>query len=136
MISIFEPYLGLRGTQARAKLDELPLEITYSQAEQVDRYVQRHFEWTVGRRYDNAVEAKGRDLWFRDLDTPPATVIMSVMYQYGENSTDEYPVFWGHVTGGRWQEAANELMNFRDAYPSRRRAEGGYLQEWIDGHVR
>jgi GH24 family phage-related lysozyme (muramidase) len=54
------------------------------------------------------------------------TVMMSVKYQYG-NLPKRTPKFWGFCVNRDWYGAYNELMNFGDSYPTRRRSEAALL---------
>lgn len=53
-------------------------------------------------------------------------VMMSVKYQYGD-IRKRTPKFWGFCVARDWRGAYNELMNFGDKYPTRRRREAGML---------
>ncbi|WP_117035089.1 pesticin C-terminus-like muramidase [Klebsiella pneumoniae] len=56
----------------------------------------------------------------------------AVAYQYGTNLASATPNFWSQVTNGQWQEAINNLNNFGDAYPTRRRSEAALIQSDLD----
>ncbi|WP_259271153.1 pesticin C-terminus-like muramidase, partial [Klebsiella pneumoniae] len=69
---------------------------------------------------------------FSSLPLNTRTAIVSVAYQYGTNLASATPNFWSQVTNGQWQEAINNLNNFGDAYPTRRRSEAALIQSDLD----
>ena len=41
------------------------------------------------------------------------------------------PKFWKYATSGNWDKAYNELMDFKDKYPTRRKSEAKLLNSKI-----
>nr|WP_136251115.1 pesticin C-terminus-like muramidase [Ningiella ruwaisensis] len=123
LIDKLTPYLGLQGMEAKAFLDEHPLEITQAQANVINQSIKRQFIEQLQARYNQA-----SDLPFENI--PPAwqTVITSVEFQYG-NASKRCPSFWRCVTTQDWHAAIKELRNFGDRYSSRRNKEADYASK-------
>lgn len=85
-----------------------------------------------------AIESHLEELqrWYGEDSTVPFSmltdnqkaVMMSVKYQYG-NVRRRTPKFWGFCVSRDWQGAYAELMNFGDAFPTRRRREAALLAQ-------
>lgn len=127
LINILTPYLGLKGQNAVNYLATHPLALTANARASLNFAVHRQIYEQLSAAYD-----AGSDFSFWRLPGAIQTVLCSVALQYGPNLPSAAPVFWGAMTQGRWQDAANELKNFGDAYNTRRNLEAGVLQAAID----
>ncbi|HKU54888.1 MAG TPA: pesticin C-terminus-like muramidase [Rhizomicrobium sp.] len=129
MVTSLTPYLGLRGQAAQDYLAAHPLNITQQQQQAIDTPTFTSAYNTVADNY-NAAQRTGTR--FQDLPRSAQTAIISVAHQYGTNLAAATPHFWTQVTTGRWQDAHDNLMNFGDAYQSRRRLEAGLMSDAIN----
>jgi hypothetical protein len=129
LVTSLTPYLGLRGQAAQDYLTAHPLNITPQQERAIDTPTFTSTYNTVADNY-NAAQTTGTR--FQDLPRDAQTAITSVAHQYGTNLASATPHFWDQVTNGRWQDAQDNLMNFGDAYRSRRRLEGGLMLNAIN----
>ena len=119
------PYLGLKKYEAVNKLKEIPLEITQQESEEIYSKVKKSINSNLIKKYNASSSIK-----FHELPVSAQTVIASVEYQYG-SAQAKAPTFWKHVTNQNWGNAVNELENFGDAYPTRRKKEALYLKELL-----
>lgn len=76
-------------------------------------------------KYYNDSESSHRFEW---LPAQAQTVIASVAYQYGSLSS-EVPNFWKQAVTHDWQAMYNNLMDFEDIYPTRRKKEAKLIKE-------
>ena len=79
----------------------------------------------IGRLQEKWYDKTNSD--FKLLPQNQATVIASVAFQYGDLES-KTPKFWAQITSGDWEAAYNNLLNFGDRYPSRRKREAKYLR--------
>ena len=127
------PYLGLRGPDAVAALAAAPLHITASEAGDIDRAAKAGALNRLRRQYDTDVAAANqgraagdRLLAFNAIPDRAQTVIASVTFQYG-TPWARTPNFWQLAVSQDWAAVEQELRNFGDRYPTRRRREAEYL---------
>ena len=123
LVALLTPYLGLRGAAAQSALNATPLTITPAQRDEIDAQAFNTYYNAVAANYD----AASGGVRFEGLAQGAQTAIVSVAYQYGTNLAHATPDFWKQVTGCEWQAAYNNLMNFGDAFPSRRHLEAAQL---------
>lgn len=123
LIALLTPYLGLRGPAARNFLNASPLTITAAQQDEIDAQAFNSYYNAVATSYN----AASGGIRFQSLAQGAQTAVVSVAYQYGTNLAKATPNFWKQIVGCEWQAAYNNLMNFGDAYPSRRRLEAAEL---------
>jgi|TARA_R110000824_G_scaffold18891_1_gene74081 hypothetical protein len=115
-------YCGTRGVFAEKLLDERPLSLSLKQARLLDDCVRRIFVDRVRERWNrDSTRAWG------ELTVEQRTTVMSVSWQYGEPWL-RTPTFWRLTTNSLWGAALNELLDFGDDYPTRRRTEAEYLR--------
>lgn len=125
------PYLGKKKQEAVAFLKEHPLRLTQNEAALLDRAVKQQSLDSLVKTYNAAVAAKNatdkskRRLPFEQLPREMQTVLASVHFQYG--SLQATPGFFKQVVDQRWSDAKANLLNFGDAYPSRRKREAALL---------
>jgi hypothetical protein len=123
LVALLTPYLGLRGAAAQSCVSANPLTITTAQRDAIDAEAFNTYYNAVAANYNAAAGG----VQFQSLAQGAQTAIVSVAYQYGTNLAHATPNFWKQVTGCEWQAAYNNLMNFGDAFPSRRRLEAAQL---------
>jgi hypothetical protein len=128
IVTLLAPYVGLRGQAAQSFLNANPVSITQSQADAIDAPAFNHYYASVAANYDAATPPA----LFETLQQGAQTAVVSVAYQYGTNLAAATPHFWRQVTQGEWQAAYNNLMNFGDAFPSRRHLEAALILAAID----
>lgn len=129
LVTTLTPYLGLRGQAARDYLNATPLRITSQQQRAIDTPT---FITSYDRLSGDYNAAQTTGTRFQDLPRNAQTAIFSVAHQYGTNLAARTPNFWNQVTTGRWQDAYDNLQNFGDAHPTRRRTEGGLMLNAIN----
>jgi hypothetical protein len=123
LIALLTPYLGLRGAAAQNCLSANPLTVTTAQRDEIDAEAFNTYYNAVATNYN----AASGGISFQGLAQGAQTAIISVSYQYGTNLAHATPNFWKQVVGCEWQAAYNNLMNFGDAFPSRRQLEAAQL---------
>jgi hypothetical protein len=123
LVALLTPYLGLRGAAAQSSLSANPLTITTAERDEIDAEAFNTYYNAVAANYN----AASGGISFQSLAQGAQTAIVSVAYQYGTNLAHATPNFWKQVTGCEWQAAYNNLMNFGDAFPSRRQLEAAQL---------
>ncbi|QTT91585.1 pesticin C-terminus-like muramidase [Pseudomonas chlororaphis] len=128
LVSILGEYTGLRGQQALNKLQQKPLVISEAQAKELTGIYFEIISSAVERRVNNAAGA-GK---FRSIPFQTRTAIIDLSYQYSDNLAARTPKTWGMIIGGDWKGLVQELNNFGDAYPTRRKAEAKLIQSDID----
>jgi len=130
-----KPYCGKKTTDAKKYLKEHPLTITKEQAESLDKAVKGPITKTLVSSYNTAVDAAEKKesckrVHFEKLPQSVQTAIASITFQYGTLSS-EASNYWEQVTEQRWQDAVDNLKEFGDAYPSRRKLEAGLIKSAI-----
>jgi hypothetical protein len=124
LVSMLDPYLGLKGDAALTAITNNPLHLSLEQATALTNAVWGGIITPLASNYDAA--APGLD--FFQLPSGAQTVITSVALQFGPTGImTGAPKFWGYVTSGNWQGAYNELMNFGPNEIERRHAEAARL---------
>lgn len=118
-----EPYCGLKKEEALRALGEAPLRVTPEEARTLNEAVKAR----ALRALESAWNAAS-DVSWDELGDVKQTVVLSVAYQYG-NLARACPNFWRQVTTGAWDEAYANLMDFGDAYKTRRKKEAAYLMQ-------
>ena len=127
LVAALTPYLGLKGQAAQSCLNAQPLSITAAQEQAIDTPAFNRTYNQVCANYNATSPA----VQFQSLSRGAQTAVVSVAYQYGTNLASATPHFWAQVTGGQWQAAYNNLMNFGDKFPSRRHLEAGLILQDI-----
>ena len=113
------PYLGLQKEEALEVAHNLC--ITEEEGNIINNFAKRQ---EIGRLRERWYDTTGSK--FELLPQNKATVIASVAFQYG-NLELKTPKFWAQITSDDWEAAYNNLLNFGDRYPSRRKREAKYL---------
>lgn len=118
-IRILKPYLGekARGKKGEKLLEKRPLVVDEGVAGRVSDAIQAIDLETLIETFD----AKS-SVPFMDLTSEQQTVLASVSHQYGA-TLGKAPKFLEKAAGGDWNAVYEELVDFGDAYITRRRKE-------------
>ncbi|BDH45306.1 peptidase [Salmonella enterica subsp. enterica serovar Choleraesuis] len=122
-INFLKPYLGLKGDNAQNFLNSHPLNLTTTQANDLSNNYINRFSSTVANNFNAASKVK-----FSSIPLNTRTAIVSAAYQYGTNLAKATPHYWTQVTTGQWQAAINNLNNFGDQWPTRRKSEAELIK--------
>ena len=126
LIDRLTPYLGIQGQDALALLEDNPLRVSVSEAEQIAHTVHESQAQNVINDYETATGQS-----FASLPEPVQTVAASVSFQYG-SLPNRTPTFWGYITSNNWDGAIAELRNFGDDFGTRRNREADYLENGLE----
>lgn len=109
VLNLLDPYFGLGGQAATAKLAHLGLHLTQQQAENLTEIVIDHYVDLTRDRFNDMSAANSQDnpTMFYQLPGRVQTVIVDVLYLSGPFTGA--PQFMGYVTSGDWEAAINEL---------------------------
>ncbi|WP_394293292.1 pesticin C-terminus-like muramidase [Aeromonas rivipollensis] len=122
LISKLTPYLTKKKLEADRFVKANPLIITPDEANEIYLAVKKQSTEDLIRKYNSESAVK-----FESLPKEAQTVIASVEYQYGSLKI-KTPALWEQVVNQEWQDAYDNLLDFGDAYISRRRKEAKYLE--------
>lgn len=122
LISKLTPYLTKKKLEADRFVKANPLVITPDEANEIYLAVKKQSTEDLIRKYNSESAVK-----FESLPKEAQTVIASVEYQYGSLKI-KTPALWEQVVNQEWQDAYDNLLDFGDAYISRRRKEAKYLE--------
>jgi hypothetical protein len=122
LISKLTPYLRMQKLEADRFVKANPLVITSDEAKEIYLAVKKQSTEELIRKYNAESEVESES-----LPKEAQTVIASVEYQYGSLKIST-PAFWEQVVHQEWQDAYDNLLDFGDAYISRRRKEAKYLE--------
>jgi hypothetical protein len=75
-----------------------------------------------------AYDATGPAIKFDQLPERYRTAIIDVAYQHGSSLNSATPKFWHDIISGDWGAATDELNDFDDHFPTRRRNDAYYMQ--------
>ena len=128
LAALLGEYTALRGEQALNKLRQKPLNISEAQAKEITHVYFELISTNMEKRVD-AVAGAGK---FRSIPYNTRTAIIDLSFQYGENLAGSVPKTWGMITSGNWKGVVQELNNFGDDYPTRRKSEAKLIQGDID----
>jgi GH24 family phage-related lysozyme (muramidase) len=120
LIEKLAPYLGVKGKQADAIANNLIL--TKAEADIINQFSKEKELEKISKKWKDATGTE-----FSELDGNKQTVIASVAFQYGSNLDKATPNFWKQVTSGDWKGAKENLLDFGDAYSSRRKREASLI---------
>ena len=124
IITKLEPFLGLKGNEAVTKAGEL--NITKQEAQIINTFAHKQSLTKLKNKWK-----KDSGKSFSLLSKEQATVLASVAFQYGDLKT-ETPTFYRLALAGDWQGVYDELIDFKDNYPTRRKKEAAYLKKYLD----
>jgi len=123
IINKLKPFLSLKGNEAISKAKQL--KITREEGKIINKFAKKESLQKLEKAWKKTTGES-----FNSLTTEQATVVASVAFQYGNLET-ETPNFWKYVTSNQWQKAYDELMDFGDFYPTRRKEEAKLLFEYL-----
>ena len=126
IITKLKPFLGLTGSQAVARATEL--NITDEEAKIINTFAHKQSLTKLKKKWE-----KDSGQSFDLLSKEQATVLASVAFQYGNLKT-ETPTFYKLALAGDWQGVYEELIDFGDNYPTRRKKEAAYLKKYLDNN--
>ena len=126
IITKLKPFLGLKGSQAVAKAKEL--NITNEEAKIINTFAHKQSLTKLKKKWE-----KDSGQSFDLLSKEQATVLASVAFQYGDLKT-KTPTFYKLALAGDWQGVYEELIDFGDNYPTRRKKEAAYLKKYLDNN--
>ncbi|RTZ18092.1 type VI secretion system tip protein VgrG [Vibrio aquaticus] len=126
LINRFSPYVGLKNQPAIEKLNALPLSITTEELEVVNELVKKSETNKLVKMYNSSSST----IEFECLPKEAQTVIASVAYQYGYLPR-RTTAFWKQSITQDWLSMYNNLMDFKDSYPTRRKKEASLIKELI-----
>ena len=133
LIEKLEPYFGLRGEDAKTKLNITPLKISSKEAAELNKFVQEKIFIELKTKWNKDSKIK-----FNELSTEQATVLYSVAYQYGTSfllKNGKRMNFYTQALDNNWQGVKDELMDFKDKSDSvnkRHIRAGEYLKQFLD----
>lgn len=126
LIDKFTPYLGAKKQAAEALLEKTPLTITEDELATLDELVKKSETDKIVALYNSS----GSSYTFESLPPQAQTVIASVAYQFGY-LPEETENFWQQAITQNWQAMYDNLMDFRDKYPTRRETEAKLIKELL-----
>ena len=121
-----KPFLGLKGSEAVTKAGQL--NITKEEAKIINTFAHKQSLTKLKKKWNKDSKIK-----FNKLNKEQATVLASVAFQYGDLKT-KTPNFYRLALEGDWQGVYEELMDFKDNYPTRRKKEAAYLKKYLDNN--
>lgn len=122
-----KPFLGKKGKEAEKLAPNLT--ITEEEAQIIDEFSKKQALDKLSKQWKKATGTN-----FEDLPKHKATPIASVAFQYG-NLPTKTPNFWKQVTNDDWDGAIENLLDFEDDYPTRRKSEADYYLQNIDSDL-
>jgi len=122
LVAKLEPYFGKKKDAAVTALKDNPLTLSKDEVAKLDAYVKKLEFRTLKNRWNTDSSVK-----WEELPSGKATAVASVYYQYGPAVFNHN--FWTQTTGGQWQQAYDNLMNYGDKYSSRRKREAAILKK-------
>jgi hypothetical protein len=134
IIKKLEPFLGLKGNEAVARAKEL--NITEEEAKIINTFAHKQSLSRLKKKWE-----KDSGKSFSLLSKEQATVLASVAFQYGtsfEKTDGTRMNFYTQALAGNWGQEKGvrgvyeELLDFKDNYPSRRKEEAKYLKKFLD----
>ena len=114
------PYINMSGSNAKEYLKENPLELSAEEQTLINSRSKASYTADIINQYESKT-----GFVFADLSAKQQTVIASIGYQYG--NFDRTPKFLKHLKNNDWNGVSNELLNFKDDFPTRRQTEERYL---------
>jgi len=121
IIEVLEPYFGLKGNEAKTYIKDNPLVLSAVDVKILDESIQKYHANKIKSDYE-----KDSGKSWSELTSNQQTVITSVGFQYG-NMKHKTPNFWNGVVSNDWNRVTNELNDFGDDYPTRRKSEAKLL---------
>lgn len=126
LIRKLSPYLGKKLGVARTYLAKHPLKISSKEAKALYKAVKKESTALLLKNYNR--DSKN-SLHFYCLPREAQTVVASLYYQY-QGKLIKYNA-WRQMCKQDWKELHKNLLNFGDAYPSRRKREAAVLKRLL-----
>jgi len=136
IITKLKPFLGLKGSEAVARAEEL--NITDEEAKIINTFAHKQSLTKLKKKWE-----KDSGKSFSLLSKEQATVLASVAFQYGtsfEKTDGTQMNFYTQALAGNWGQEEGvrgvyeELLDFKDRYGSRREKEAAYLKKYLDNN--
>jgi len=127
IINKLEPYLGLKGNEAISKAKQL--KITREEGRIINKFAKKESLQKLEKKWNKDSKIK-----FNELSIEQATVLASVAFQYGSSFKRKDGTqmnFYKLALDNDWQGVYDELMDFGDFYPTRRKEEAKLLFEYL-----
>jgi hypothetical protein len=136
-VQLLTPYLGQNpgvnshatGQAALTYLNAHPLVIPQSDQSQLETLQDDVEQKTIEQVVQNYNAVAYTNFW--SLPGGAQTAIIDLAFQYGPNLAAKAPQFWKQVTTGQWQAAVDNLNDFGDQYPIRRKKEADKISNDI-----
>lgn len=112
----------MRGKAAELLLKESPLRLTVEEIQNLNNAAYTVHRKELGEQYQ-----KSAGVPFENLSPAQKSVLMSLKYQYG-SLPERTSKFWGYATANDWQGVIDELNDFGDNFPTRRKKEAAMLE--------
>ncbi|MBS0425485.1 MAG: peptidase [Proteobacteria bacterium] len=125
-----KPYLGKKAQEAANYLKTSPLKITLEEGKSIDKAVKSEHVSSLKTKYFASPHNTAKKDFFA-LPAEAQTVIASVSFQYSINLEMATPKFWKAAASQDWKEAVKIMVNFGDAYPTRRKKEAALLEKIV-----
>jgi hypothetical protein len=127
IINKLEPYLGLKGNEAISKAKQL--KITREEGRIINKFAKKESLQKLEKKWNKDSKIK-----FNELSIEQATVLASVAFQYGSSFKRKDGTqmnFYKLALDNDWQGVYDELVDFGDRYPTRRKEEAKLLFEYL-----
>jgi hypothetical protein len=127
IIDKLKPFLGLKGNEAVAAAKKL--QITKEEGKIINQFAKRESLTRLKKKWNKDSKIK-----FDKLSKEQATVLASVAFQYGSSFKRKDGTqmnFYSLALNNDWQGVYDELMDFKDNYPTRRKEEAAYLKKYL-----
>ena len=130
ILNKLKPYLGLKGKNAKKRLDEIPLKITQKESDIINKVIKTKILTILKKDW----EKSSSQIPFDELSTEQATAVANIAFQYGNAGILSFD-FWDYATNNEWDKVYKELMDFKDKSESvneRHKKTGKYLKGFLD----
>jgi hypothetical protein len=130
ILNKLKPYLGLKGKNAKKRLDEIPLKITQKESDIINKVIKTKILTILKKDW----EKSSSQIPFDELSTEQATAVANIAFQYGNAGILSFD-FWDYATKNEWDKVYKELMDFKDKSESvneRHKKTGKYLKGFLD----
>jgi hypothetical protein len=126
------PYARRTGTAAQTYVKAHPLTLAQSDVDAIDQAVRNRMASDLAAKFDAASQVGP----FSGLPSHTQTAIADLYHQYGwSDPARAAPNLWRQVTSGDWQGAYDNLQDFHDIFPSRRKDEATLLKQDMDAGI-
>jgi GH24 family phage-related lysozyme (muramidase) len=138
IVNKLKPYLGLKGKKALDAVNKMPFTITENERETINKFATKKTLEELTSAWSKTTK-NNKNATIKSFDKLPkevATVIFSVAWQHGVDTTTGYN-FWKQVTTGDWDGAIKNLRDWDSTgkpsqTQSRRDQEADILEKWLN----